>query len=130
MKRLLVMACVVGGFFLLPGSSVVAGIAPIISAAAEANHVLKSSGGNLHGFSVTTGADAGYVLIFNATSAPSDGAVTPVKCYQVAANSTLGVVWPTETPLYLDTGITISFSTTGCFQKTSSATAFISGEVQ
>ena len=101
---------------------------PQNSAAAESSHVFKASAGTLFGLSVTSGASAGYVLIFNATTAPADGAVTPVACYAIAANTTLGIAF-TPFPLALSTGITAVFSTTGCFTKTASATSFFLGEI-
>jgi hypothetical protein len=36
-----------GGLYVVPSGASAASIAPIVSAAAEASHVLKSSGGNL-----------------------------------------------------------------------------------
>lgn len=101
---------------------------PVKSATGEASHIFKSSAGVLYGFSVTSGASAGYVLVYNATSAPGDGAVTPAACYAVPASSTVGVAY-TPLPLNFTTGITLVFSTTGCFMQTSSATAFFIGEV-
>lgn len=114
--------------FVTGSSSASGGIAPIVSAAAEASHVLKSSAGNLYAYQVTTGASAGYVLIFDAASAPGDGAVTPKKCVAVQANTTVGATM--SPPEAFATGITVVFSTTGCFTKTASATAFISGDVR
>lgn len=102
---------------------------PANSAAAESNHVFKASAGTLFGLSVTSGASAGYVLVFNATTAPADGAVTPVACYALAANQTLGIAF-TPFPLAMSTGITAVFSTgANCFTKTASASAFFLGEV-
>lgn len=101
---------------------------PKNSAAAESNHVFKAASGTLFGLSVTSGNVAGYVLIFNATSAPADGAVTPVACYVLPANQTIGIAF-TPFPLRMSTGITAVFSSTGCFTKTASATAFFLGEV-
>lgn len=111
-----------------PSPAPAAGITPVVSAAVESNHVLKASAGNLYAYQVTTGAAAGYVMLFNALSAPVDGAVTPVKCVAVAANSTVGVSM--NPPEAFSTGITIVFSTTGCFTKTASATAMFSGDVK
>jgi hypothetical protein len=111
-----------------PSSATSAGITPVVSAAAEASKVFKASAGNLYAYQVTTGAAAGFVMIFDATSAPADGAVTPVKCVAVAANSTVGVSM--EPPEAFSTGITAVFSTTGCFTKTASATAMFSGDVK
>ncbi len=104
------------------------GLASVVSSAAENGHVLKASAGNLYGLDVSSGASAGYVLIFNSTTIPSNGAVTPIKAYPIAANSAIGLSW-SPVPLYFSTGISVAFSTTGPFTLTLSATAFFSGEV-
>ncbi len=111
-----------------PSSSSTVAIAPLASGSAEASKVFKASAGNLYAYQVTTGATAGYVMIFDAASAPVDGAVTPKKCVAVAANSTVGVT--NDPPEAYATGITAVFSTTGCFTKTASATAMFSGDVK
>jgi hypothetical protein len=116
--------------FDMPSSSPSGGMIPVVSAAAESDHVLKATPGNLYNLRVTTGANAGYVLVFNATAAPADGAgQTPVLCEKIAANSTLT---PPALPyaLYFSTGIVVSFSTTGCFTKTADATAFFAAQVK
>lgn len=101
-------------------------IVPVATAAAAGSLVIKASAGNLYSVQVATGATAGYLLLFNATAAPADGAVTPVKAYSIAATSSLDVKF--DPPLRFSTGITAVFSTTGPFIKTISATAFISAE--
>ena len=93
------------------------------SSSAEGSLVIKSSAGNLFGVSVVSGASAGYLLTFNATSAPSDGAVTPADCIPVAANSQTSLPLPIYGDYY-STGITLVFSTSGCFTKAVSNTAF------
>ena len=111
-----------------PSPAPAAGITPVVSSAVGSSLVFKASAGNLYAYQVTTGASAGYVMLFNALSAPVDGAVTPVKCVAVAANSTVGVSM--NPPEAFATGITAVFSTTGCFTKTASATAMFSGDVK
>jgi hypothetical protein len=69
-------------------------------------------------------------MVFNATSAPIDGAVTPQNCIQVPANSTNFLNWAPQPPEWYSTGISVAFSTTGCFTKTASATAFFHALVQ
>src|ERR1700674_269459 len=51
-------------------------VLPIVSAAAEATHVIKASPGNLYGIYATnlTGT-AGFLVVLNATAAPADGAI-------------------------------------------------------
>ena len=93
------------------------------STAAASNLVLKASAGNLYDLTVTIGATAGYLMLFDATSLPSNGAVTPILCAPVSSNGTNGFwsgAWPT--PMRFGTGITAGFSTTGCFSLTASAT--------
>jgi len=104
-------------------------IPSIQSGAAESSHVLKATPGLLNGFSASSGATSGYVMIFDATTAPSDGAVTPKFCYALPASQTTGASW-VEYPVYFVNGIVIVFSSTGCFTKTASATAFFTAQVQ
>jgi hypothetical protein len=102
-------------------------IAPVISTALEASHVIKGSAGSLFDWYVTTTQFPGYVMIFDATSAPADGAVTPKMCFAVGAGSTF--ISPAgKPPTVFATGITFVFSTTGPFIKTASASAFISAK--
>ena len=118
------------GVEIAPTAGSAAGITAIVSTAAEGTHVLKASAGNLYSAYVTTGATAGYFLVFNATSAPADGAVTPIHCVQVPANTTMGISFnPGPVEVY-STGISLAFSSTGCFTKTASATAFFHGSVK
>jgi len=101
---------------------------PVNSATTESSHVFKASSGTLFGLSVTS-SSAGYVLIYNSATAPSDGSVTPVACYYLAGSpGTLGIAF-TPFPLRMSTGISVVFSSTGCFTQTSSSTAFFTGEI-
>lgn len=118
------------GVAFAPTATAAAAIAPVVSSAAEASHVLKASPGNLYGFHASTGATAGYILVYDATSAPSNGTVTPVMCMAIPATSTMGMSPGANMPILFATGITIVFSTTGCFTQTTSATAFFSGYVK
>lgn len=86
--------------------------------------VAKTAAGNCYGFNAVSGAAAGYLMLFDSTTVPADGVVTPKKAYVMAANSSLGLHW--DVPRRFGSGITAVFSTTGPFIKTISATAFIS----
>lgn len=114
-----------------PSSESLAGIASVVSTAAESSHVLKSGAGNLYGLTVSIGATTGYVMIFNATSAPVDGAVTPtwppVRVVSDGISGWISIGF--DPPLYCSTGITAVFSSTGPFTKTASATAVFGGQV-
>jgi hypothetical protein len=113
-----------------PSASSAIGITPIVSTSAEGGHVLKASGGNLYAVYVTTGATGGYLMVFNSATVPADGAVTPLECVNVPANQTIGISYGSGPPAVYSTGISAAFSTTGCFTKTASATAFFHGSVQ
>lgn len=98
------------------------------NAAVGSSLVAKASAGNLYAMNVTAGASALYIMVFDATSAPADGAVTPKWCLPLAANAGLDKVF--NPPMRGATGLTIVASTTGCYSKTASATAFIAAQAQ
>ena len=104
-------------------------IASAQTATAAASLVAKATGGQLYAFSGTAGASAGYFLIFDATSAPSNGTVTPKFCYPVAIGGNFDKSWGAY-PVPFQNGIVIEFSTTGCFSATSSSTAFITAQIR
>lgn len=98
------------------------------------NLVVKGSAGTLKTFEVSADSTlAGaiwYVMVFDATSLPADGAVTPAKCYQQASGTTqMGGTLSTGGSAFA-TGIVISVSTTGCFTKTASIHAFVGADFQ
>jgi hypothetical protein len=106
-------------------------LANVVSASTEATHVLKASAGSLFSLTVTIGATSGWAMVFDATTAPADGAVTPKVCRFIQSNGTGGatsLAW--NNPVSFATGISVAFSSTGCFTKTASSTAFFGGQVQ
>lgn len=111
---------------LSPNTLPSSGVTTTATTAVAGSLILKASAGNFYGFNVVAGASAGYLMIFNSTTVPADGAVTPLRVYAVAANASLSVSW--DIPRYHSAGIALVFSTTGPFAKAISATAFISGE--
>lgn len=114
----------------VPSAAATAGVAPTATGTAASSLLLKSGAGNLYGLEVTAAASAGYVMVFDATVAPADGTVTPKYCKAVAANSSVELSWTGGPPAAFATGVVVVFSTTGCFTKTASATAYISGMVK
>lgn len=112
-----------------PTSSSNNSIGATVSGSLASNAVLKSGAGNLYGLQVTSATPAGFVMIFDATAAPADGAVAPRYCQVIASNSTVNMDFQTMPSAFL-VGITAVFSTTGCFFKAASATAFFSGMVK
>lgn len=115
-----------------PQSSANGAIVPVVSTALESCRVLKASAGNLYSLGITIQATSGVVQLFNATSAPADGAVTPIWSMPVLSNGTFGgASWNWNMPLRFSTGATVCFSSaTTPFTKTASATAMFSGSIQ
>jgi hypothetical protein len=92
--------------------------------------VLKAAAGSLYACYVTTGSTAGWLMLFDATAAPANGAVAPKDCIYCPANATTEIELPFLTAEPFATGITAAFSSTGPFTLTASSTAFIKGIVQ
>lgn len=105
-----------------PSGSATQALTAVATSVASAS-LSRPSPGNLYSFQVTTGAASGYVLLVNAASAPLDGLIAPQQCIAVSANSTVGQAF--DIPERFSVGVTVLFSTTGCFTLTKSATAFI-----
>jgi hypothetical protein len=96
----------------------------VVSTAAEASHVVCSSGCVARSFYVTlASAVSGYIMTFNATTAPADGDVTPRECIYISGPNTVSLDFADQYDPY-PTGMVAVFSTTGCFTKTASASAF------
>lgn len=115
-----------------PSSESGAGIAPVPSTAAEASHVLKASAGNVYSASATNlTTTAGFLVLLNATSAPGDGAITPLACAPLPASGAASIAYP-GVPGYYGTGVTaVVTSANTCLTKTTGViTAFFSGQVQ
>ena len=113
----------------LPSSAAANAIAPTTAGVVGAAYVFCVSACNMYGLNVVAGASAGFVMLFNSTSVPADGAVTPIFCMPLAANAGMEANWRTI-PKRMTVGATLVFSTTGCFTKTASGTAFLSGDYQ
>lgn len=107
-----------------PSSGSSAAVTSASSTSAGSNLVVKSGAGNLYHLTVSIGATSGYLMLFDATALPSNGAVTPSYCLPVTSNGTNGgAAIEFATPKRFGTGITAGFSTTGCFTLTASTTA-------
>lgn len=109
------------------------GITPVVSASAEASHVLKASAGSLWGvYATNLTATAGFLVVINATSAPGDGAITPLACVPLTANGVASINYMPGPPAAYSTGITaVVTSASTCFTKTTGViTAFLGGQVQ
>ena len=99
-------------------------IASTQTATAAGSIVLKAAAGVLTGFSVTSSSTtAGYVMVFDSATVPSDGTVTPKFCYYLTAPGTVAASW-LQYPVPFANGISVVFSSTGCYTKTISNTGF------
>lgn len=103
-------------------------IAPVFSTAYEAAHVLKSIPGTLYALQANY-TDSGWVLLLDATAIPADGAVVPVKAWQVSSARASTLDRTFNPPLAMAHGIVLVFSSTGPFTKTGNPVAQFSGEV-
>jgi hypothetical protein len=121
-----------GGVVISPVSSANAALVPVVSTTLESCHILKASAGNLYSLGVTIQATTVIIQVFNATTGPADGAVTPIWSMPVISNGTLGGdSWNFTVPLRGSVGLTVcASSATTPFTKTASATAMFSGQVQ
>lgn len=101
---------------------------PSASPTAAAALVLQTGACALYEVNAVAGASAGFVMVFDAVSAPADGTVTPKRVWPIPANGSLEYIF--HLPLQFMLGCVLVFSTTGPFTKTASATAFLGGAVQ
>ena len=114
----------------VPSGTSASAIAPVSSGAAASSLVIKAAAGNLFGvYATNTTATNGFLLVFNAASAPVDGAVVPLACVSMAGNSTASISYDGGAPARYGTGITAVLSSgANCFTKTTGViTGFISG---
>lgn len=103
----------------------------VSTGALAANLVVNGAPSALVTFEVsadsTLSAAAWWIMAYDATTAPADGAVTPAKCYAVPSGATsYSAAFPI--PPAFTVGVVLGVSTTGCFTKTASTHAFISAD--
>lgn len=110
----------------IPQTTAVAGMVMNQTTAVASSKVLKASACNVYSINCTAGASAGFVNLYDATTAPVDGAVTPVLSFPVAANANFFINF--NYPVRCATGAVVAFSTTGPFTQTLSATALLGGQ--
>lgn len=111
-----------------------------VSADSVSNFVFVSPNSQrrtLRTLTVKNAAVAGFVMVFDAASLPTNGAVTSCTssatarpclmwCWPLAANTPLAAEW--SSPLRFTTGVVAGYSTTGCDTITASATAKFMGQ--
>lgn len=117
-----------------PTASSSLAVTGVTCGSAVSSCVLKASAGNFYGVYAEC-TSACWLMVFNATSAPSNGATTAgtasgnlVECIDVAANSSKSLNYPTFPRAY-SVGITAAISSTACATLTLSTVGFVSGTV-
>ncbi len=116
------------------------------ASAVEASHIFCTKPCQIYGGQINnTNAASRWVMIFDATTDPGDGAVTGcttaatvrpciMKWYQIAATASLGVsdifMFNSSSRLPVKNGFVIVCSSTGPFTKTETADCTFSFEVQ
>lgn len=111
-------------------------IPPVVCGSAVSSCVLKNASGYFYG-AYATCTSACWLMVFNATSAPSNGATTAgiaasnmVECIPIGAGSIGGVNYGSGPPAIYSTGITATISSTACSTLTLSTVGFIHGTVR
>lgn len=124
------------GVTITPSSAASAGITPVVGGSAVSSLVLKATPGNLYSvYAVCTSAC--WLQIFNAISAPGNGATTAgvasgnmVECVPITAGSIGGVNYLPGPPAVYSVGITAMISSTNCATLTASTVGFVHGLIQ
>jgi len=101
-----------------------------VSGTQVAGFVILPTPGNLWSISITTGASAGYLMVFDSYLVPNSGTVSPKNCWYVPATSSDCYVNVNGSLSRYNSGISAAFSSTGCYTYTPSNTAFISAQAQ
>ncbi len=76
-----------------------------------------------------TATQTGYLMLFDATTKPPDGTVSPLAVFFYSAVDNKTVQQNFDPPIRLTNGGILVFSTTGPYTLTASNAAFISAEV-
>lgn len=119
-----------GAFVNVKALAPASGVSQAKTGAAASSLVAKASAGSVMSISGSA-ANGSYIMLFNATSAPADGAVTPDKCWgPMAAAGPFSLSWGIGPVFTASTGITVVSSSTGCFTKTATNAAFLAVEYQ
>ena len=97
-------------------------VQPVSSPAISGGWVAASTRTDAYRLGASSSSTAGWFMVFDATTVPADGPVVPKFCRAAAAGASVSLVF--VNPAAFRNGIVLVFSTTGCYVKTSSPTAF------
>lgn len=104
-------------------------IVPTVTTAISTGFIIKTSPGNLYYLS-TTVQTQGFLMTFDATTVPADGAVTPKNCLFTSGTSGATLNLQVGPPESYANGIVAALSSTGCFTKTGINALFFKALVQ
>lgn len=94
------------------------------SQSVEAFHVISTVPASLSRIDAVIGGTSGYLMLFDSTSVPSNGSVTPAWARAILSDgSEGGDTMSFDPPIQFSTGLIAVFSSTGPFTKTASVTA-------
>lgn len=102
----------------------------VVSGTQVAGFVVLPTPGNLWSITITTGGSAGFLMVFDSTTVPAAGAVSPKNCWYVTQTASYSYVNINGSLSRYNNGIAVAFSSTGCYTYTPSSTAFISAQAQ
>jgi hypothetical protein len=121
---------------LTPTGNSNSGITPVVGGSAISSLVLKASAGSLYS-TYANCTSACWLMVFNATSAPANGATTAgtasgnmTECIPIGAGSIGGLNYGPGPPAVYSVGITVAISSTACSTLTLSTVAMIHGMVK
>lgn len=128
-------AVIIGGVVPNPTANSASALTDVVCGSAVSSCIFKASSGNLYG-AYAECTSACWLMIFNAVSAPSNGATTAgkasgnlVDCIDISAGSSKSITYPTF-PINYSVGITAAISSTACATLTLSTVGFVHGTVQ
>jgi hypothetical protein len=120
----------------LPVAASGAALTDVVCGSAVSSCVLKASAGNLYGVYAEC-TSACWLMVFNATSLPANGATTAgkasgnlVDCISMTgtAGGSKSIAYTTF-PVAMSVGITVAISSTACASLTASTVGFVHGTV-
>ena len=134
MKKLLWLICLWPSLAWGQGQCIVppqAAATPIVSQTLSSAVVAKAAPGCLlSGYVVANTAAAGFLMVLNSATVPADGAVKPLECVPVNANSYNFINLAPQPSEWYSAGIILAYSSTGCLTKTTSDTVWFHALVQ
>lgn len=95
---------------------------PVASPTISSAWIASNAPVSAYRLAATSGAIAGFFMVFDAKTVPVDGPVVPLFCRPMPANSNVSMTF--TSPARFRNGLVLAFSSTGCYVKTASATAY------